>query len=46
MPAYRCKRCQYLYKDEYQDKKFEDLDDTIKICPRCSATKKLFDKLD
>ena len=46
MAHYRCRRCQYLYKDEYQEQKFEELNEEIKICPRCNATKKLFDKLD
>ena len=40
---FRCKRCNYLYIDEEQDKPFSEVGDEWK-CPKCRSSKKLFTK--
>lgn len=43
MPIYRCKRCNYLYIDEEQEKTFESIRNDYK-CPKCRASKIFFVK--
>ncbi|MHA1191380.1 MAG: rubredoxin [Promethearchaeota archaeon] len=43
MVIYRCKRCNYLYIDEEQEKTFESIGNDYK-CPKCRATKSFFVK--
>ena len=45
MPIYRCKRCNYLYKDEEKEISFEELDDDYK-CLKCRSPKTMFVKKD
>lgn len=42
---YRCTVCQYIYDDEQEDVKFEDLPDTW-TCPACGVPKSLFEKVE
>ena len=42
---YICDICGYVYDDEKEDVKFEDLPDTW-ICPICGASKDSFSKMD
>lgn len=46
MAIYRCKRCNFLYIDEKNEKPFENLDENSFKCPRCKCSKKLFDKVN
>ena len=39
---YRCKMCGFVYDDDKQKVKFEDLPDDWK-CPMCGAPKSLFE---
>ena len=41
---WRCAACRWLYKDNEQDTKFEDLSDIWK-CPVCGAGKEAFEKI-
>lgn len=42
MAKYRCKICGYIFDEEKENKKFEDLDS----CPICTAPKHLFEKIE
>ena len=42
---YKCSLCGYIYDDEKEKVKFEDLPDDWK-CPLCGAPKSLFNKID
>jgi len=45
MPTFRCKKCKFLYIDEQQEKPLEEQDDARFKCPRCRASKRMFEKL-
>lgn len=42
MAKYRCKICGYIFDEEKENKKFEELDN----CPICTAPKHLFEKIE
>jgi rubredoxin len=42
---YRCTICGYIYDDEVEGKKFEDLPDNW-TCPLCSVGKDMFEKIE
>lgn len=42
---WRCSMCRWLYKEDKEETPFEELPDDWK-CPRCSATKKDFEKIE
>jgi len=42
MKVYRCKRCQFMYKEELEGKCFDELGEEFK-CPRCSCSKGMFE---
>ena len=44
MAKWKCRVCGYIYDEEKQQKKFEDLPDNWR-CPRCGATKAKFSKM-
>ena len=44
MKKYRCTICGYIYDDEKEKVKFEDLPDDWK-CPACGAPKSLFEEI-
>lgn len=41
---YKCSLCGYIYDEEKEDRKFDDLDDDW-CCPLCGAKKHLFEKI-
>ena len=43
MPTYRCKRCNYIYRDEEKEIPFEELNNDYR-CIKCSSPKTLFVK--
>lgn len=45
MNKYRCTVCGYIYDDEKEEVKFEDLPDTW-VCPLCVVPKSLFEKVE
>ncbi len=45
MAKWRCKVCGYVYDEEEENKKFEDLPDDWK-CPLCGAPKSSFEKIE
>lgn len=45
MAKYKCKICGYIYDDEKESVKFEDLPDDW-TCPMCHAPKSLFEKIE
>lgn len=42
---YQCDICQWIYDEEKEEKKFEDLPDSYE-CPICNAPKIEFSKLE
>ena len=42
---YECTICGYIYDDEVEDVKFEELPEDW-VCPLCGATKDVFRKID
>ncbi len=44
MSKYRCTVCQYVYDEEAEGKKWEDLPSDW-VCPECGVPKELFEKL-
>ncbi|MCP4764096.1 MAG: rubredoxin [archaeon] len=44
MAKWRCVLCGYVFNEELQGKKFEELPDNWK-CPRCGASKSKFVKM-
>lgn len=45
MARYRCKKCNFLYIDEMNEKPFEQVDDSEFKCPRCRCSKGMFEKI-
>lgn len=45
MAKYKCKICGYIYDEEKEGKKFEELPDTW-TCPRCGVPKNMFAKME
>ena len=45
MAKYRCTVCGYIYDDEVENVKFEDLPDDWK-CPLCGVGKDLFENVE
>ncbi len=44
MKKYKCTVCGYIYDDENEEIKFEDLPDTW-VCPMCGVGKDLFEEI-
>ncbi len=44
MKKYKCTVCGYVYDDEKEEIKFEDLPDTW-VCPLCGVGKDLFEEI-
>ncbi len=44
MDKYVCELCGYIYDEEAEGTKFEDLPEDW-VCPLCGATKEMFKKL-
>ena len=42
---YRCTVCGYIYDEEKEGKKFEDLPDDL-TCPLCGVGKEMFEKVE
>lgn len=45
MTKYRCKICGYIYDEDKEELKFEDLNNNF-TCPMCTVPKSLFEKVD
>ena len=45
MAKYKCKLCGYIYDDEKEEIKFEDLPEDWQ-CPLCFATKEFFELVE
>ena len=45
MNKYKCTVCGYIYDEEKEGVKFEDLPDTW-VCPLCNVPKSMFEKID
>ena len=45
MAKYRCTICGYIYDDDKEEVKFEDLPDSW-TCPLCGVPKSLFEKVE
>ncbi|MFW9948680.1 MAG: rubredoxin [Candidatus Thorarchaeota archaeon] len=46
MATYRCKRCNFLYKDSTQETRFEEIDSNQFRCPRCKCSKAMFELIE
>lgn len=44
MAKFRCTVCQYVYDEEKEGKKWEDLPSDW-VCPECGVTKDFFEKI-
>lgn len=42
---YKCTICGYIYDNETEDVKFEELPETW-VCPLCGAPKSMFEKVE
>ena len=42
---YRCKICGYIYNEEVEEIRFEDLPDDW-TCPLCGVSKEMFEKVE
>ena len=42
---YKCQVCGYIYDDEAEETKFENLEDDW-VCPLCGVGKEMFEKVE